>query len=40
MKRVMLALTVIVLVAAGTSAAFSDDEARDAMIAYSGTLSR
>lgn len=37
MKRVMLALTVIVLVVAGTSAAFADNEARDAMIAYSGT---
>ncbi|MBQ6971627.1 MAG: hypothetical protein IJP86_04645 [Synergistaceae bacterium] len=37
MKRVMLMLSVIVLVTAGTSAAFADNEARDAMIAYSGT---
>lgn len=37
MKRVMLALTVIALVTVGTSMAFADDEAREAMIAYSGT---
>ncbi len=37
MRKIILALTVITLLIAGTSAAFADDEARDAMIAYSGT---
>lgn len=38
MKRILLILTLTVIVIAGTSSAFaSEDEARDAMIAYSGT---
>ncbi|MBQ2617546.1 MAG: hypothetical protein IJG51_00105 [Synergistaceae bacterium] len=37
MRKIILSLTVITLLIAGTSAAFADDEARDAMIAYSGT---
>ena len=37
MRKIILALTVITLLIAGTSAAFADDEARDAMITYSGT---
>lgn len=38
MKRIFLILTLTVIVIAGTSSAFaSEDEARDAMIAYSGT---
>lgn len=37
MRKIILSLTVITLLIAGTSAAFADDEARDAMIAYAGT---
>ena len=37
MKKKFLILFVIALIIAGTSAAFADDTARDAMIAYSGT---
>ena len=37
MRKIILALTVITLLISGTSVAFADDEARDAMITYSGT---
>lgn len=37
MRKIILSLTVITLLIAGTSVAFADDEARDAMIAYAGT---
>ena len=39
MRRIILLLTATALIIAGTSCAFADDEARDAMIAYSGTES-
>ena len=32
MRKIILALTIITLLIAGTSVAFADDEARDAMI--------
>ena len=37
MKKIFLILSVIAVVTIGTSIAFADDTARDAMIAYSGT---
>ena len=37
MRKIILSLTVITLLIAGASSAFADDEARSAMIAYSGT---
>ena len=37
MRKIILALAVITLLIAGTSVAFADDEARDAMITYAGT---
>lgn len=37
MRKIFLALTVTALIIAGTSCAFAYDEARDAMITYSGT---